>query len=275
MNSEVSFVTFGAGAPVWNDTANRLGKSALRSGLFSSVEVGGWKSFQRNHPKFCERHASMLQSDVRGFGYWVWKPLLIRSALERSSGFVLYLDGGCMLNLRTRAAKMRLQEYVEMARTAGAVTMQMEHPEWHWNKADTVERLGLTVDHLESGQISASMLLLRKSSEIVDLLDAWLEIALESSSHFVDDSPSRLPERRGFREHRHDQAIVSGLVKVAGINSIPDETHFGPNWFRLGSAYPVWTTRLRGESDLRLQLRLAKEELNATLSDGVRWLRKD
>ena len=270
MNSMVSFLTFGAGAPGWNVAARRLGKSAFRSRQFSSVAVGGGETLQRDHPEFCERYASMLQSDVKGFGYWIWKPLLIRSALKQSKGFVLYLDGGCMLNLRTTSAKMRLQQYVEMAETAGAVMMQLDHPEWKWNKADTVERLGLTVDQLESGQIQSGTLLFRKSSEVFDLLDAWLEIVLESSHHFVDDSPSRLPERPGFCDHRHDQAILSGLAKVAGISPIPNETYFEPDWFHQGVDYPIWTTRLRGRPNLDVRLRRAIRILNPVSSDRAR-----
>ena len=271
VNSEISFLTFGAGTPKWVGTAQRLGRSALRSNQFATVEVSGWETLQRDHPKFCERYAAMLQSDVKGFGYWIWKPLLIRSALVESKGFLLYLDGGSMLNLRTAAANVRLLQYLERAKTVGAVMMELEQPEWKWNKADSVERLGLTPEHLASPQMMAGVLLLRRTSEIVDLIDSWLEIVLESSHRFVDDSPSRLPEHHGFCEHRHDQAILSGLAKLAGINPISDETHFGGDWLRLGSDYPIWTTRFRGTSDLRLQLRLARKGSSPTMGELARW----
>jgi hypothetical protein len=271
VNSQISFLTFGAGTQEWISTAQRLGGSAVRSRQFATVEVSSWETLQRDHPKFCERYAAMLQSDVKGFGYWIWKPLLIRSALANSKGFLLYLDGGSMLNLRNAAANVRLLQYVERAKATGAVMMELEHPEWKWNKADSVERLGLTPEHVSSPQIMAGVLLLRRSSEIVDLIDAWLEIVLESSHRFVDDSPSRLPERPGFCEHRHDQAILSGLAKLAGINPIPDETYFGSDWLRLGSDYPIWKTRFRGTSDLRLRLRLARQASNPTMGEMIRW----
>jgi hypothetical protein len=40
---------------------------------------------------------------------------------------------------------------------------------------------------------------------------------------------------------------------------------------RLGSDYPIWTTRFRGTSDLRLQLRLARKGSSPTMGELARW----
>ena len=45
--------------------------------------------------------------------------------------------------------------------------------------------------------------------------------------------------------HRHDQSILSLLVKKYGSIKIPDETFFYPFWEKTGLRYPFWATRKR------------------------------
>ena len=46
-----------------------------------------------------------------------------------------------------------------------------------------------------------------------------------------------------FKEHRHDQAILSCLCKVADIVPIADETFFAPDWSIGGADLPIWAAR--------------------------------
>lgn len=59
---------------------------------------------------FREDFNEQLRADVRGFGYWVWKPRVILETLSKmdDGDVLLYVDMGCHLNSR---GKERLLEY--------------------------------------------------------------------------------------------------------------------------------------------------------------------
>jgi len=45
------------------------------------------------------------------------------------------------------------------------------------------------------------------------LVEEWLRVSLLYDSHFLRDTPSYKPNYPGFVEHRHDQSILSLLVR--------------------------------------------------------------
>jgi hypothetical protein len=50
-----------------------------------------------------------------------------------------------------------------------------------------------------------------------EFVQQWYELAC--NYHFIDDSPSVLPNFPDFQEHRHDQSIFSLLTKKKGLYS--------------------------------------------------------
>lgn len=95
-------------------------------------------------------------------------------------------------------------------------------PEHDWSKMDTMRVLGLTPSQQQSGQIAATIALFKVGQANIEFCNEWLRICREENYHFVDDSPSLLTNLPSFREHRHDQAVFSGLAKRIGISTIPD-----------------------------------------------------
>ncbi len=77
---------------------------------------------------------------------------------------------------------------------------------------------------LATPQIAGGIQVLRKCQHSLDVTREWLNLATENY-HWIDDSPSHLPNHPDFREHRHDQSIISLLVKNRGALIIPDETY--------------------------------------------------
>jgi hypothetical protein len=181
---------------------------------------------------------------TRGFGYWLWKPHLIeRWCAEGRSEFALYLDAGCVLNLDNSESANRLLQYREIAADRGIASFQIELPEFAWTKVDLLEHLRVSQTDRASGQVMSGVLLLRKSKEVHELVREWNLLMRLDNFHFLDDSPSIVPEVEGFVAHRHDQSILSCLLKIRGIEPIPDETYFPGAWTSVGRAFPVWTAR--------------------------------
>jgi hypothetical protein len=238
------FITFGGGRSGFPRAARRLVSEARRSELFQTSVSMTDKDLFRDHPDFTTRHASRLTTATRGFGYWLWKPYLLDSALrETSADYLLYLDAGCVLDLSSARARQRLDEYCDIADQSGIAVMQLHHLEQVWCKSDTMDRLGLDELGRSSGQIQGAIILIKRSPTTQDFVRTWLEISEEDDCRYLDDSPSTIPNHPYFKDHRHDQAILSCLCKVTGVVPIADETYFAPDWALGGADLPIGAAR--------------------------------
>ena len=247
---DLDFVTFGGGLPRYSAAASRLGRQALRSGAFANVSALTHKDLDST---FRARHAVLLDANTRGFGYWIWKPFVISRALDSGrSEFLLYADAGCTLNLETSASISRLTDYLDFAAEHSVCSFVMDHqPESKWTKHDLLNLCGIPSEDRESGQRVASVLLLKRCKTTRDLVHEWNRIAEMEDYHYLDDSPSREAENEHFIEHRHDQSILSCILKSAGLPAISDETYFGNDWNGAGRDFPLWVTRKVHPSSVR------------------------
>ena len=51
--------------------------------VFKSINIFDENYLQKNHPDFWHRHVSHIQSNARGFGYWIWKSYLIGEVMKK------------------------------------------------------------------------------------------------------------------------------------------------------------------------------------------------
>jgi hypothetical protein len=238
MSSDLHFATF-ANKQGCFETSRIISEAAFfidpqRAYEFNETNLDGIDNF-----------SIFIKNNKRGFGYWIWKPLVVKRVFEKMSfgDVLLYCDAGCSLNAE---GAPRLREYVSMAQNSrsGIVSFQMPHLDKHWCKRSLVIHLSDigAEKHAESGQLMATSFLIRKSSENVLLVDKWLEIA--SLFWTIDDSSSTVPNFDGFREHRHDQAVWSLLRKCSGSEIVNDETwgNFESEEMKM---FPIWATRKR------------------------------
>lgn len=238
--------TYTSGSIEWNMAARRLARSATRSGMFREVNVVSPKSLGRLAPNSTQ-HASLLQGDTRGAGYWLWKPLMIRALISQLSRgeALLYLDAGCDLNLKPDAARDRLASYQMDSLRDGWCLFDTPHSVLEWTKRDLLNHSGISRTLAgEATQVEAGVALF--SAESIGLVDEWISLATIDGYHLLDDSPSVLPEYDEFLEHRHDQAILSVLLLKRGYVAPPREHWFHPDWHARGRDFPIWACRNSG-----------------------------
>lgn len=197
------------------------------AGAFPFTAVCAVREADLAATEFWQAHGDFVRTHPRGGGYWLWKPFLVQRLLASlADGDVLvYADAGCALD----AAKLpRFAEYVAAvtAHPSGVLAFEMPHPQRVWTKAAVVAEMRGPVD-LDAGQVAATSFMLRVSPETRRLIAEWYGLCADY--RLLDDSPSRtadgaaLPEDPAFREHRHDQAIWSLLVRQSAPLLIPDE----------------------------------------------------
>ena len=169
----------------------------------------------------------------KGGGYWIWKPYIIYDALLHcnENDIVYYADAGCTLNANSKEWNYFIQEM----KTHNAIFFQyrsdVQYEEWdnfckspsnnspqivHWMKPSAIdyftELLG-NQDFLQFTKIWGGAIIIKKTPQILKLLDQWIKISLFHPELICDPfgkDLSRIPNT--FNVHRHDQAIITPLV---------------------------------------------------------------
>ena len=250
MKGKWLLLTFGAGLPNWRAAARRLARQAHESGWFHEVLAYDEKSLRSDFPDFARTHIRVLNSRVRGFGWWIWKPFLISKALQMGASLgldgVIYLDAGFELNPDHERSQSRLSGYFSRAKDQGGVfAMHLTgHSELAWSRSIVMDRFSLGPAARLAPQVQATPVL-SCDDEAAGFVNGWLEACIENDYALVRDAPQDEVNDQTFREHRHDQSIFSCMLKARGIPTIPDETYWAPDWSKSGSNYPLWAARNR------------------------------
>lgn len=242
--TRVHLISFAAGSLRWNLAGKRLAKEARRTGRFASVRVYDERSLYSEIPTFGIENPELGANKVRGWGFWLWRPYLLRLWLQRlrANDVVVFLDAGCQINWNP-ASEHRFDNYLEQVSTFGSVAMYINQSLSTWCKSDTLHAFGLLRSAPSIMLLEPGVLLLRNTGRNLALMDAWIKWGRADDYHHIDDSPSKAVNSIHFREHRHDQALLTCLNENFRLNSIPQETYFARSWTSQGFAFPFWAMR--------------------------------
>jgi hypothetical protein len=218
------FITFGSGEQNFVDAANRISDQAQKVNIFHRIFTFG-KNDLINDLNFWMIHGDFIQNNKRGFGYFLWKPYLIKKVFDslQENDTLLYCDCGNEIDVHKKSTLLEAYEMVKKDYLLGTYPAEYDPNngnipflnEIHWTKQDLFNHFGIPKNHplLFTNQRQANTLLMIKKEPIMKLVNEWYEIA--SIYRLLDDSPSIAPHfSEGlFHEHRHDQSIFSLLTK--------------------------------------------------------------
>ncbi len=241
----IGFVTFGDGSPLYRASANRLARNAKQSGWFSKSVKYEFKDIRTEFKKYSPRDFEKN----RGFGYWLWKPMVLKKfAIQNVDlDLIMYADAGCHLNVN-EVSSSRFADYVNgITASNPAVAFQSDHIERHWTKGDLLKQFNES--HYGTGQFLATVLIGNRDF-LINLCDDWIKLARLNNSHFLDDSNSECPNDPNFVEHRHDQSILSLLLKDKDIRGFPESETYSSDWYTMGD-FPIWSTRYISGADFQ------------------------
>ena len=96
----IHLITFGDGYPGIKDAAVRLCLQATELEWFYSVNKYDIEVLSNLDPEWHVRHIGFIKNNMRGYGYWIWKPKIILESLKQlpENDILIYLDAGCELN---------------------------------------------------------------------------------------------------------------------------------------------------------------------------------
>lgn len=212
---------------------------ALGSSFFDKITVFRYNDLDF---QFVNQFYKVLQF-TRGGGF-IWKPYFIKKELqEMNHGDVLfYCDAGCHIN---KLGKERFDQYLELLTQSetGILVFQMRHKEYEYTKKEVFDYFDTDADVIDSGQLVATVVLLKKCEHSVKMVDLWYDTVKKNSELFTDNMNNAF-QHPEFVAHRHDQSIWSVLLKTHGAEILPDETYFD-DFEKQGAAFPLWAARIR------------------------------
>ncbi len=166
--------------------------------------------------------------------------------LSPNESGVLYIDAGCSMNLRTAEARRRFQQYLEASDSSGGLFFRLNGNNSHasYTKKSVLDKLGsreMAVENL----VAATTFFLARSAEARVFLERWSNLmSLDDYEHLLDPTMQEL-QTEDFVAHRHDQSLLSIVLREFNFAIVPDETYFSPNWRTHGRDFPIWATRIR------------------------------
>jgi hypothetical protein len=182
-----------------------------------------------------------------GLGFWVWKPRIILDFLTDTTGGLAHPEDGDILVYADAGIEfINNVNYIidRMDQDIFLFGNNWEHA--HWCKADVVEFIWPKLVQYQGEsydsylrrqwerfgkQAQASVIFFRVSDYSRRFVKEWLDWCLFEGGRLIDDSPSQTPNHPEFREHRHDQAILTTMAYREGIR-----LHYWPSVYNRGGS---------------------------------------
>jgi len=239
---EKHFITFGGPTINFHNRVKELCNDAKELNFFDNIK--GFTDIDLKNDKiFWNNHCEFIENNKRGYGYWLWKPYIIKKYIDKMkyNDILIYCDCGCSFN---KKGINRFYEYIEMLNTNinnyGIISFVLPlaiHIEKSWTKKKILDILNVSEDDKNSKQNMGGVLIIKKNNHSIDIINKWYK--LSCNYELINDNISN--EIDLFKENRHDQSLFSILVKQNG--SIKLENEGVDVW--LGGNTPIWATRKR------------------------------
>ena len=213
-SENIVFITFSDGIKYKYD---RIIEEAKTSKFFNECIAYTLKDLDQN---FIDKHSKFIENNPRGYGYWIWKPYIILKTMEKLkyNDIIMYSDSGSVINSN---GFKRLKYYYEILNSYDIICFQIKYDEIEWNKKDTIDYIlniftNSNYSILTTKQITGGTIILRNNEKTYNFIKLWYNIMCNYD--LIDDTPSKSPNFKEFKEHRHDQSILSLLTKLYDMN---------------------------------------------------------
>lgn len=209
----------------------------------SKTYFDGVASYNENTPdviRFIHSNPQIFKYR-RGYGYWSWKPFVIYNTLKNvnDGDFVFYIDSG-------NDIVDDISVLFDICKENNGFCLfenRSGHPAFgiwsngEWTKYDCFYKMNcLGEKYINGNQIDAGYQLYQKNEQTMKFVEEYLKYSVDNE--IITDEKSKhgkdLPE---FRDHRHDQSIVSLLAIKYNIKTFPEPSEAGDPVRKPGDRY--------------------------------------
>ena len=204
---KLKIISFGS-----NDEYLNLAEKTVQSvkNLYSKGETKVFKT--KDLPDEINDYAKLYR---KGYGYWIWKPYIIKEALHNinKNDILLYVDGRS--GLKKTGKPIRWLDNFMIENKFDIAIWQMVHKEMCWTNGDIISAFKLDLDSelVKTGQFAATFHAWRKNKKALDFLNEWLKFLLDNREICRDEVSQKLNHKK-FIGNRHDQSVFSLMIKT-------------------------------------------------------------
>jgi hypothetical protein len=251
------FLTVGAGSQDFEGAAQRLASQAEKCHLFSKVLSIDTNLLLSLIPELSPRLKTDSGADTPGFGYYSWKSRIARFAIDGHFGTfdgIVLADAGCEFHLSAKSHQT-LGDYLVYAKGYGVAAFQISTPECRLTKKRIFKYFPNISPEDTSEQFQSGILFIdvQNGRKVIELWDSIVWDDIRNIDNQLD------LERDNFYAHRHDQSVLSLVLKNYGIRALrpnPPGLVRGLRGSLNANAFPIWWSRNRtGKSMIPLCLR--------------------
>ncbi len=200
-------------------SALRLRKSAKKFGI-SNVQIFTDDWLRRT--SFYKMNEVIFKND-KGGGYWIWKPFIIADQLSRleENEILVYSDSGIEIigEFNTIVEEIKRSNGFGCFQTYGFTNEQ-------YIKKYCLYKMGCdSTYYLNAPMIMGGFLILVNNQLVREVINEWMELCMDYD--LVSDN--LIPyqgEHERFREHRHDQSILTLICLKRKIRFFREPTQF-------------------------------------------------
>ena len=199
--------------------SNELYKRQLELNKKSAIEVGKVDEFYSYGPDdvdpvFREKNKDIL-SRKRGNGYWLWKPYIIYKTIVEKlkyGDYLIYSDA-CVLYMNSSRL---LVNFLEQHK-AKMWTYKLTYKEKLYTKRDAFILMDAdTPYYTDTYQYMATLMIYKKYKYTVKFIKEWLHYSQDKRIITDDQNTMGKKNYPEFRDNRHDQTVLSLLIKKHG-----------------------------------------------------------
>ena len=211
LNQKYKIVAISYGSEQYDKQLEYNGKSALE--IAKVNEFYGYKPKDIDHD-FREKNKYILEKG-RGNGYWLWKPYFLYKTLKEKldyGDYLIYSDAAIMyVDSAQKLVDFLKEKKLDM------YLHRLPHLERQYTKRDAFILLGVDQPfYAETGQFNAAFQIYRKTKFTEFFLAEYLYYAQDKRIITDDANELGVGNYDDFRDHRHDQSILSLLTKKYG-----------------------------------------------------------
>ena len=210
----------------WFTSQSNLNKSALMNGINSYISYNP-DNLDR---EFKNIHKHLLRPEIRGYGYWMWKSIIIKQTFDllEENDIVLYVDSGNTIinNLNYLIEEVNKKDILLFDNRDGNY-QHTTNKNKEWTKRDCYVLMGCDEEkYYNAPQVDASYQVYKKNERTEKFINEYL--LYSSNENIISDLPNitkkNLPE---FIDHRHDQSILSLMSVKHNIELLPEPSEWG------------------------------------------------
>ena len=175
--------------------------------------------------EFYEQNKALLDNP-KGTGWWIWKSFYILSLLRAETinegDIIVYVDCGDQIVQHEGMKEFLINrmQYLDIMLTEGG------EPNSIWTKRDCFSLMDCDTPEFHNAiQVEAGIIVVKKSDRAIAIIEEWLKYCLDPRI-IADEESTTGPNYPDFKEHRHDQSILSILAVKHGLYASSEMRRF-------------------------------------------------